>query len=96
MDKLAVFGAIIAFVAIGLGYTIEGGVLANLFDLSAFIIVFGGTLGAAILHTPGDGIRRALQILSWVIRPPKKQISRGIKTVVSWSKAARKDGVSEI
>lgn len=93
MDILSIIGVIIGIAALIGGNFLEGGTLATLANGPAALIVFGGTLGAAILHTPGEGIRRALQILSWVVRPPKKQISNGIKTVVNWSKAARKDGL---
>ncbi|ATC98213.1 flagellar motor protein [Pseudoalteromonas spongiae] len=92
MDKLAVFGAIIAFVAIGLGYTIEGGVLANLFDLSAFIIVFGGTLGAVMLQATKYQFTTAIKMLPWVITPPKHDFAKGIEQVKNWAAKVRHDG----
>ena len=66
MDKLAIFGAILALLAIGFGYTLEGGVLTNLFDLSAFVIVFGGTLGAVMLQATKFQFVTALKMLPWV------------------------------
>ena len=92
MDKLAIFGAAIALVAIGLGYTIEGGVLTNLFDLSAFIIVFGGTLGAVMLQATKFQFVTALKMLPWVFRPPKYNFEKGIEQVKTWSTKVRQDG----
>jgi len=92
VDKLAILGVILAFVAIGLGYTLEGGVLANLFDLSAFIIVFGGTLGAVMLQATKYQFITALKMLPWVVKPPKHDFSQGIEQVKSWAAKVRHDG----
>lgn len=44
MDKLSLAGLFVAFFALFLGFTIEGGSIAALFQLPAFIIVFGLSL----------------------------------------------------
>lgn len=92
MDKLAIFGIILAFVAIALGYTIEGGVLANLFDLSAFIIVFGGTLGAVMVQVTKFQFVTALKMLPWVVKPPKHDFAEGVEQVKTWASKVRHDG----
>ena len=51
MDKLSIIGLSIALLAICFGFLIEGGSIAVLFELPAFIIVFGGTLGAVMLQS---------------------------------------------
>ena len=93
MDILSIIGVILGIAALIGGNFLEGGTLATLANGPAALIVFGGTIGAAVLHTPGDSIRRAIQILSWVLWPPKRQIPAGIKTVVKWSQTARKEGL---
>ena len=51
MDKLSISGLIIAILAIYLGFMIDGGSVASLLELPAFIIVFGGTIGAVMLQS---------------------------------------------
>ena len=92
MDKLAIFGAVLALLAIGFGYTLEGGVLTNLFDLSAFVIVFGGTLGAVMLQATKFQFVTALKMLPWVFKPPKYNFEKGIEQVKIWATKVRQDG----
>lgn len=93
MDKLSFFGVIIGFGAILGGNVLEGGHISSLLNLPAIMIVFGGTLGAAMLQTPWASLSRALVISRWVFFPPVTQLVLGIENVVSWSKVARKEGL---
>ena len=52
MDGLTLLGVIIAFAALIGGNYLEGGAWHLLVNYPAALIVFGGTLGAAILQTP--------------------------------------------
>ncbi|MEQ8689665.1 MAG: flagellar motor protein, partial [Pseudomonadales bacterium] len=69
MDILALIGAVLAFAAIIIGNSLEGGQFAALVNAPAFIIVVGGTLGAIVLQTPLPRLSRAAQLLVWVILP---------------------------
>lgn len=93
MDILSIIGVILGFSALIGGNFLEGGTFSTLANGPAALIVFGGTVGAALLQTPSDGIRRALGMLSWIFRPPRNKLMGGIKSVVSWSRTARKEGV---
>ncbi len=93
MDILTVIGVIIGFAALIGGNFLEGGSLATLANGPAAIIVFGGTVGAAVLQSPKAVLRRALSMLGWVFRPPAQKLDRGIRDVVRWSRTARKDGL---
>lgn len=93
MDILSVIGVILGFTVLLGGNFLEGGTLSTLANGPAALIVFGGTIGAAILQTPKHGIRRALGMSTWIIRPPREQLKGGIKKVVSWSRTARKEGL---
>lgn len=93
MDVLSLVGVILAFAALIGGNILEGGTLGMLVNIPAAIIVFGGTLGAAILQTPKDGLKRALALVSWIFKPPLNPLQEGIKNVVRWSRTARKDGL---
>lgn len=93
MDLLSLLGVIIGFAALLGGNFLEGGTWQSLANGPAAIIVLGGTLGAAVLQTPKASLVRALRIFAWVIRPPSLAFNAGIERVVSWAKAARKEGL---
>lgn len=92
MDKLSIAGIIIAIVAIYLGFSLDGGSISALFELPAFIIVVGGTLGAVMLQSSLPQFVHAASLLKWVIYPPKYDIDAGINDIVSWSEKARESG----
>jgi len=93
MDVLSVVGVIIGFAALLGGNFIEGGSIYSLINGPAALIVIGGTLGAALLQTPKESLKRALRILPWVFRPPHNPFKNGIAQIVSWALAARKEGL---
>ncbi len=92
MDRLTIAGIFIAFLAIIVGYKIEGGVIANLFNGAAFIIVFGGTLGAVMLQTSTRQFAMAIKMLKWIFIPPKYNFEQGIATIKDWSVKVRQHG----
>jgi len=93
MDVLSIVGVVIALVAIVGGNFLEGGHLGMLANGPAALIVFGGTLGAALLQTPMTGVKRAMEIVSWVFFPPHIGFQSGISLVVRWAQTARKEGL---
>ncbi|WP_053980892.1 flagellar motor protein [Marinagarivorans algicola] len=93
MDGLTVIGIVVAFSAVIGGNYLEGGAWHLLINYPAAIIVLGGTVGAAILQTPKNILRRALILLIWVIKPPLLSQKKTIKQVVSWAEIARKRGL---
>ena len=90
MDVLSLIGIIMAFVAIIGGNYLEGGHLGALANGPAALIVIGGTVGAALLQSPLSSFKRAMQILVWIIFPPRVDLPGGIDRVVNWSLTARK------
>jgi chemotaxis protein MotA len=93
MDKLSIIGVILGFAALLGGNFLEGGSWESLVNGPAALIVFGGTLGAAILQTPQNNLKRALKLFSWAIRPPHLQFPQAIRQVVAWAITARRDGI---
>ena len=93
MDMLTIAGVIIGFAALLGGNFLEGGSWESLVNGPAALIVFGGTIGAAILQTPKASLQRALKLFTWILRPPHLQFQQGIDKVVRWAKAARKEGL---
>lgn len=93
MDVLSLIGVVIALGAILGGNLLEGGHTGSLVQLTAFIIVIGGTLGAVMLQTPLAVFVRALKMAAWVVTPPKVEGERTIHKIVEWSRVSRKEGL---
>ena len=52
MDLLSLIGFVFGIGAILVGQALEGGHASSLANIPAVLIVFGGTVGAAMLQTP--------------------------------------------
>lgn len=92
MDRLSIAGLCIAILAVYVGFSLDGGNLSALFELPAFIIVFGGTLGAVMLQSSTLQFTHAMSLLKWVFSPPQYDIDRGINEIVSWATKSRESG----
>lgn len=92
MDKLSVAGLVVALLAIYIGFSLEGGEISALFELPAFIIVFGGTLGAVMLQSSLVQFLHAISLLKWVFLPPQYDVNQGINNIVLWAEKAREFG----
>ncbi|MEO2266881.1 flagellar motor protein [Pseudoalteromonas pernae] len=92
MDKLSVVGLVVALGAILLGFGMEGGVISGLFHGPAFIIVFGGTIGAVMLQSQLPTFKKSLEIFKWVFTPPHYDAPAGIEQIKNWTSTARQKG----
>ncbi len=93
LDMLSLFGIMIAFAALLGGNFLEGGAWQQLLNGPAALIVFGGTLGAAILQTPWASLKRAIQLFSWVFSPPVIDHKKTITKISNWAKISRRNGL---
>ena len=93
MDLLSIIGIVLAITAIVGGNLIEGGHLSSLIQLTAFIVVGGGTMGAILLQTPVSTFMKSLRMVMWVFLPPKLAQNDAIEKIVSWSNIASKEGL---
>jgi len=93
MDILSVVGIFMALVAILGGNILEGGHISSLIQLTAFVIVGGGTLGAVMVQTPIRTFVRSMKIASWVFMPVKLQPEEAAEKIVNWSNIARREGL---
>ena len=93
MDILSLIGVAMSLGAILGGNILEGGHTSSLLQLTAFVIVFGGTLGAVLLQTPLPIFLRCLKMTVWVFLPPKIAAKEAIEKIISWSQIARKEGL---
>ena len=93
MDILSVLGICLALLAIGYAHLLDGGSLFHLINLSAFLVVIGGSLGAVMLQTPWTTFKRFCKIFRWVLLPPKYDNKSSIKKIFSMAKETRKRGL---
>ena len=93
MDILSVVGIFMALVAILGGNVLEGGHISSLVQLTAFVIVGGGTLGAVMVQTPIGTFVRSMKIAAWVFVPVKLRPEEAAEKIVNWSNIARREGL---
>lgn len=93
MDMLSLIGFLLALLAILGGNVLEGGHMSSLVQLTAFVIVAGGTLGAVMVQTPIRTFVRAMKISVWVIFPVKLRPEEAAEKIVNWSNIARREGL---
>lgn len=93
MDILSLTGLLVAAVAILGGQWLEGGHVASLVQVTAFVIVIGGTLGAVMVQNSITVFSLAMRIARWAFQPPPVQYRVLIRRVVAWSNTARRGGL---
>ncbi len=93
MDILSIAGIILAFAAIIGANILDGGHLDQLFQLTAFLIVAGGTVGAVMLQTSFPVFLRSISMIRWVFNPPDIDIENTIEKLVRWSQMSRREGL---
>jgi chemotaxis protein MotA len=96
MDVLSIIGIVVALSAILGGNVLDGGHTSSLFQLTAFIIVVGGTAGAVMLQTPLPTFLHSIKILPWVVVPPQLQWSETIQKILGWSTISRREGLLQL
>jgi len=93
VDFLSVAGLILAVVAILAGATLKGAGIQVLVSLAAFVVVVLGTIAAICVQTSLTAMKRALNLLPWIVRPPAHDGGALIDTIVQWSSEARRLGL---
>lgn len=93
MDKLTLLGLVVGLAGIMTGQILEGSNLGILFQGTAFMIVFGGTLGAVMVQSSAKVFITAIKMARWVVVTPKSAGPDSIHQLAEWGVIARKDGV---
>jgi chemotaxis protein MotA len=75
------------------GNLLEGGHTGSLVQLTAFVVVVGGTLGATLVQMPMPIFIHGMKRARWVFLPPRIERRAMIKKINVWSRTARKDGL---
>ena len=93
MDKLSLFGLVVAITGIIGGQLLEGGSINVLMQLAAFFIVFGGTIGAVMLQHPLNVFVSGIKMAGWVFVTPLIDTRQLAYQITAWGGIARKDGI---
>lgn len=93
MDKLTLLGIVVGLAGILTGQVLEGGSLTILLQGAAFLIVFGGTLGAVMVQSPANVFIMAIKMGRWAFRPPKANRDELVRQLSMWAHVARKEGI---
>lgn len=93
MDLSTIIGLIAGFGLILAAFVMEGGDVAGLLQVTAAMIVFGGTAGAVMISFPIEDIKRALSIGKNVFVKKEYNEIDIINQLADLSEKARKDGL---
>lgn len=93
MDIVSIIGIVVGLAAILLGQFMEGGHIGSLMQLTAFMIVVGGTLGAVMLQSSLRVFLDGLNMLKWVFRTPHVSPPETLQMLLEWSQHARRGGL---
>lgn len=92
-DVISIIGILVSISAILGGQFLEGGHIASLMQVTAFIIVMGGTFGACMLQFSLTVFLEGVKMLRWVFMPPAISLEGVIDHVTSWGQTARRGGL---
>lgn len=93
MDKATLIGLLLGGAAIIGGQYLEGGSLGMIFQATAMIIVFGGTLGAVFLSFPAAHLRAACQGLGEIFWEPEDKSRDLIAQITEFAYRTRRVGI---
>ena len=93
VDFASLAGLILAFGGIVGGLTMEGGSITDIAQVTAALIVLGGTVGAVLVTTPSDVFWRACKKLSDVFINRTSSCDRLIAEIIEYSHHARRNGI---
>lgn len=93
MDIATIVGIVLALGAIIGGQILEGGHLGSIMQLTAFVIVMGGTIGAVCVQNSLPVVIRSVSILGLVFWSKNHDIGGTIKTIIDLGNVSRKQGL---
>jgi chemotaxis protein MotA len=93
VDFASFAGVLLAAGGILGGLLLEGGRIQDVRQVTAALIVFGGTLGAVMLHTPPSTLVRALKCLPRVFYAVDRPRDTILDDIIGYATKARKMGL---
>ncbi|MBL8228757.1 MAG: flagellar motor protein [Bryobacterales bacterium] len=93
VDAATAFGLLLAALGIVGGLILEGGQLSDITQVTAALIVFGGTIGAVMVTTPVSTLVRAAKQVKWVFLTEPSAVPSVIDELIGYANKARKQGL---
>ena len=93
MDIATILGMVIALGSILGGQVLEGGHVSSILQLTAFIIVIGGTVGAICIQNPLSVVIKAVGALSLALSGARIDNKGTIKLILDLANLSRKQGL---
>lgn len=93
MDKATLLGLLVGFGGILLGNLLEGGHMSSLMQLTAFIIVLAGTVGAVMVSSSEKDLKSGLQLAKKAFQKEESDAKKRIREIVDCSRVAKKESL---
>ncbi len=93
MDLSTIIGIVCGVGGLLAGYLLEKGSLASLIQLSAFLIVFGGTIGATMTGFPLSEMKKVGQWFKIAFTNKSFGTAAAYETLVRFAEKARREGL---
>jgi len=93
MDLASVVGLAVALIGLYIGLKLEHGTLKQLAGLSAFFIIFGGTIGAIMVSFTMNEIKKIPSLLKIAFTNKDYDISDVIRKLTGFAEKARREGL---
>jgi chemotaxis protein MotA len=93
LDIATIIGITLALGSILGGQVLEGGHVGSIMQLTAFIIVIGGTIGAICIQNPLSVVLRGVSMLKLGVMDPKHDNKGTITTIIDLANVSRKQGL---
>ena len=92
IDLNSVAGLSLALGGIVAGQILEGGHLGSLVQLTAFVIVVGGTVGAVLVQCEMRAFVAGMKMAAWIFVPPPLFMQPLARQLVNWGYISRREG----
>ena len=93
MDIATIIGIVLALGSILGGQVLEGGHPGSIIQLTAFVIVMGGTLGAICVQNPLSIVLKGVSLLKLGLKDSKHDNKGTITTIIELANVSRKQGL---
>jgi len=93
MDILTIIGIFLGVGAILGGQILEGGSMSSILQLTAAVIVVGGTIGAILLNYPFHVVMKAVRMAGKTFASGNNHLHVVVREITGYSQIIRKDGL---
>lgn len=93
MDIATILGLVLGFGAILGGNAMEGGHIDSLMQLTAFIIVSGGTIGAVMVSNSMSDIKTGMKYFSKCFFDKHSDMEKNLQEIIECSQIAKKESI---